>query len=393
MKKLIAFVLIAVMVLSMAACGTVNKSEVSILWSGDGVVKVPNSLINSMERAMYIKNISYVHYGAKGDQAAQTKQAETVLNAGCAALVVELVDAAAAQEILDLAKAKDVPVIFFNCDVDPAVVSGYAKAACVISDSESIGTVQGEQIFKAIAAEKKKVYSINEDVDRNSDGKISYLGIGNVAVTVEAVNKSLTENGLTALEAVSESADASYIAGLTVSEAEKAKDPAQLLSADGASVELIITDSDASAMDVLLALQGLGFNSNKLKTHCIPVYTVGNEVDYKEYVLQTMPASPVSMDTEDKAEIKQLDNWWKGDEAVTAWKESCAVLCPMTSVNWADLGAYLYSTTDVIGAGRLAGTTLEDYDTISTTVASVLKALLTGNTVEEQVNKIPYTTN
>lgn len=393
MKKLIAIALIAVMVLGLAACGSINESEVSVLWSGDGIVHVPNSLINAMERAMYIENISYKHYGANGDQAAQTAQALEALNAGCAALVVELVDASAAQEIVDAAKAKNVPVVFFNCEVDEAVVSGYDKAACVVSDPASIGKIQGTQIFEAVAAEKKKVYTVNKDVDRNEDGKISYLGIGDVAATVEVLNASLTKKGLAALESVAEGADASYIAGLTVVEGETSKDKGQLTTAEGGTVELIITSNDAEAMDVLMALQAHGFNTNKLTTHCIPVYTVGNDVDYKAYVLESMPAAPHALDTEDKAEIKALNNWWKADEAVKSWKDTTATVCSMHTVDWSELNEFLYTTTDVIGAGRLAGTTMVDYDTIATTVASTLSNLLTGEAVEAQVAKIPYTTN
>ena len=64
MKKIIALILVALMVISTFAftsCGSVNKADVAILWSGDGEVKVPNSLINCMERAMYIENIAYAH--------------------------------------------------------------------------------------------------------------------------------------------------------------------------------------------------------------------------------------------------------------------------------------------------------------------------------------------
>lgn len=403
MKKLIAIALIAVMVLGLAACGAVNKSEVSILWSGDGIVKVPNSLINSMERAMYIESITYKHYGANGDQAAQTKQAADALNAGCSALVVELVDATAAQEIVDAAKAKNVPVVFFNCEVEETVISGYDKAVCVVSDSASIAEVQGKQISDAVIKKNdpfilmklfgaKTTYSIHSDYDRNEDGKITYLPVGDVTATVEAVNASLTENGLTALEAVAEDTDVSVITSLTVVEGEKSKDLAQLTTADGASVELIITDSDATALEVLLALQAHGFNSTKLTTHCIPVYTVGNDMDYKEYVMQTMPAAPHALDTEDESEMKAMDEWWKS-EAVTAWQGANATVCSLGSIDWADLNIYLYTTTDVIGAGRLAGTTMVDYDTIATTVASLVSDLLTGGAVEAQVSKIPYTTN
>ena len=121
MKKLIAMLLVAVLAMSFAACGTINETEVSILWSGDGIVHLPNSLINAVERAMFIESISYAHYGANGDQVEQTKQANAALNAGCSALVVELVDVAAAQEIVDAAKAKNVPVVFMNCNIEYSI--------------------------------------------------------------------------------------------------------------------------------------------------------------------------------------------------------------------------------------------------------------------------------
>ena len=85
MKRIISLVLVLVSLLTLSlfcftSC-TINKSEVSILWSGEGETKVPDSLINSMERAMYIKKVDYKHYGANGDAALQVQQAKDALNA------------------------------------------------------------------------------------------------------------------------------------------------------------------------------------------------------------------------------------------------------------------------------------------------------------------------
>ncbi len=357
MKKMIAMVLAAILLLSLAACGSINDAEVAILWSGDGQVLVPNSLINSMERAMYIESIAYTHYGANGDQAAQTKQANDALNAGCAALVVELVDPAAAQEIVDAAKAKNIPVVFFNCQVDDAVVASYEKAACVVSDEASVGKVQSEQILNGITEEKKEAHSFT--IDRNEDGKITYLGIGDVSATVDALNALLTENGLSPLESAVEGAEASVISGLTVAEGAGAKDKAQLLTAEGASVELIITSDDATAQETLKALQAHGFNSTKLTTHCIPLYTIGNETDAKSFLDQ---------------ESYEAEEW--------------AVL--------------LYTTSDLIGSGMITGAAVVDYDSLAVSVSAVVRNLLKGsdtfaNIADENVYgstvKVPYTTN
>ena len=127
MKKLIAILLALVMTLGLCAC-SVNDGEVSVLWAGaEDHAVIPDSLINAMDRAMYIEKISYKYYAASGDQNAQTKQAENCLANGCSALVVELVDAAAAQTIVDMAKAKNVPVVFFGTAVDQTVVDSYVK--------------------------------------------------------------------------------------------------------------------------------------------------------------------------------------------------------------------------------------------------------------------------
>ena len=96
MKKIIAIAVLAALVLSLAACAPINSAPVAVLWANDSEAISPNSLINAMDRALYIENISYTYYGAEGDAAKQLQQAEEALNAGCAVLMVEPVDATAA---------------------------------------------------------------------------------------------------------------------------------------------------------------------------------------------------------------------------------------------------------------------------------------------------------
>ena len=81
MKKIISLILVALFALSaitLTAC-SINSTEVSILWSDKGEVLVPDSLINCIERAMYIENISYKHYGANGDHETQLGQAKAAV--------------------------------------------------------------------------------------------------------------------------------------------------------------------------------------------------------------------------------------------------------------------------------------------------------------------------
>lgn len=76
-------------------------------------------------------------------------------------------------------------------------------------------------------------------------------------------------------------------------------------------------------------------------------------------------------------------------------------MCDLTNVEEEDLEAMIYGTVEVIGAGRLAGTTVVDYDTIAVTVAKAAHNLLSGKAAAEVVEEeyvsgtlilIPYTT-
>lgn len=377
MKKWIVVLLVALMTVGMAACGTISDSPVAILWSGEGVVHVPSDLINAMERAMYIENVEYEHYGANGDAAAQLQQAQTALDAGCDALMVEMVDGGSAQTIVDAAKAKNVPVVFFNSQVDASVLDSYEKCALVTTDETSIAKVYAKMVTDAIITEKKgfcssKVsYVLTEDLDRNEDGKLTYAGEG-VEAVIETINATLVEKGLPALEKIS--------------------------NTDLTTAELILTATDVAAKDMLIELQQAGYNADRLKTHYIPVFTAGNAVDYKAYVMETMPVPPFSLDTQNKDEQKKLDEWWSSEE-VEAWKATTANLCNLAIVEWTDLNEYLYSTVDVIGAGRMAGTAMEDKDAIATSAAAAMRNLLKGKTAADGIEnadgcniKVPYTT-
>lgn len=345
MKKFIAMLLIAIMVMSFAACGSVNDTEVSILWSGDGEVHVPNSLINALERAMYIDKVEYAHYGANGSQETQTKQANDALNAGCAALVVELVDASAAQTIVDAAKAKNVPVIFVNTPVDEAVVKSYDKCVSVVSDLDSVGEVLGGKIFEDLEGNKEKGKEPKiENYDRNADGKLSCIVIGDLTVSYEGLPLEVISGDVTALKEEARTVEEKVFFFF-----KKTTEYGDLKNADGTPVELILVDNDATAHEVLKQLREYGFNDTKLTTHCIPVYTVGNEADAKGFK---------------NSEDYEAEEW----------------------------EALIYTTADLIGSGWITGAAVTDYDGCAAKVSGAVKSLLKGETVE-QIIKVPYTTN
>ena len=339
MKKLFAIVLMLGMLLSLTDCGTINEAEVAVPWSGENnVALVPNSLINAMDRAMYIENIAYSHYAAAGDQAKQTKQAEDARNAGCAALAVELVDVTAAPAMIELAKAKNVPVVFFNCAVTEDVIAAYDKCAAVVTDEATLPTTYGELIGEYIYASKT--------IDRNGDGVVSYCAVGEVAELVTAAEKAM----LAKAESVEEKEEATgAVKGLT---AVEGADMASVLTSNndenGNMIELVISSSDEDALVVLEALQSIDYNTNRLKTHCIPVFTVGADADASAFT------DTSALTEEERAQL-------------------------------------IYNVMNIVDAGQLTGIVLEDYDGIAVAAAAAIAGYINGEPVEKTLQAIPYT--
>lgn len=338
MKKMLAIMLALVMVLTLCACGTINKTDVAVLWSGDNdKALVPNSLINAVDRAMYIENIAYHHYAAGGDAAKQLQQIRQVLEDGCAGLLVELVNPADAQTVADLAKAQGVPVVFFNCAVDEAVVASYDKCAVVTTDEATLAATYGEMIGKAITENFAAVAEKPDKTvafDRNGDGVISYCPVGDVSALVEAADKVLTEAGQKPLKAV-EGADMNSVLAENNDE-------------HGNMIELVITASDEDALVVLEALQSIGYNDDRLKTHCIPLFTVGADADASAFT--------------DTSSMKE---------------EELAVL--------------IYNAMNLVDAGQITSTAMEDHDGIAVAAAGLLRSFMKGEAVSDTAMEIPYT--
>lgn len=335
MKKLIASLLLAALVLSLCACGPVNEKTVAVLWAeGDKAVD-PNTLINAMDRAMYIENVSYTYYGAQGDAAKQLQQAQEALAADCGVLMVEPVDDAAAAQFVELAKAKNVPLVFFGCEVEESVVSGYDKCVLVKTNEETLGEKMSEMVSEYLKDKKTR-----KNVDRNGDGKIALANLTglNLELEVEDVEFLL-------LDAAPE--------------------------IDPVTTEMVLTADDTAAQELLVALQAKDYNTDKLVTQSVAIFTVGNEFDYKAYVLEGAPEDA---------------------EGRKAHFEANKFLVDLTAVEAEDLDAMIYTTANVIDTGRIMGTAMEDYDAIAEAAAKACATLATGKTVAEAIIAVDYTT-
>ena len=162
-KKILTAVLAITLAVGLTACGSksgsssnggnsenAKKGEVSVFYYTYSDTYI-SSVRSAMDKLLTDGGYKFQNYDANGNQTTQTEQVTTALAKGSKLLVVNVVDTGsndAAQNIINLAKEQDVPVIFFNRSVDESVVSSYEKCVFVGTDYEMAGHMQGEMIGK-----------------------------------------------------------------------------------------------------------------------------------------------------------------------------------------------------------------------------------------------------
>lgn len=287
MKKVMSFMMAIVMLAGLTSCaigtGSNKNGEVSVLYYTYSDTYI-SSVRSAMDKILTDAGVKYNDYDANGNQTTQTEQVQTAISKGASMLIVNVVDTGskdAAQNIVNLAKAKKIPVIFFNRSVDETVVSSYDKCVFVGTDYEMAGHMQGELIGEYLIDNYDKV-------DLNGDGKISYVmfkgqegnmeAIARTQFGVEDANDALKAAGKPDLSFYDASNKNLYLVdqdGLWSSAAATnymSTILAQYTQANNNMVELVIANNDEMALGAVSALQSAGYNSSTGKT--IPVFGV-----------------------------------------------------------------------------------------------------------------------
>lgn len=168
-----------------AAKDLADAGEISVLYYTYGDTYI-SSVRSALDAALDKAGIKYQDYDSNNSQTTQTEQVSTAIAKGTSLLVVNLVDSGsddAAKNIIELAKAQNIPVIFFNRSVSEEVVSAYDKAVFVGTDYEMAGHMQGEMIGKYLVDNY-------DTVDLNGDGQISYVMFKGQEGNAEAIART-----------------------------------------------------------------------------------------------------------------------------------------------------------------------------------------------------------
>lgn len=312
MKKLLAIILTLAFALGLTACGGSGSTdgEVSVFYYNYGDTYI-SSVRSEMDKLLTDAGLKYQNYDANNSQTTQTEQVTTALAKGSKLLIVNVVDTGsddAAQHIVDQAKAKNIPVIFFNRSVNESVVSSYDKCVFVGTDYEMAGHLQGEMIGKYLVENFDKV-------DLNGDGKISYVmfkgqegnmeAIARTQYGVEDADKVLVAANKAKLEFYDAKNSNKYLVDQTGGWSSAAATDymntilSQYSESNKNMVELVIANNDEMALGAVSALQTAGYNKDGKKV--IPVFGVDATDAAKEAIGKGAMIGTIKQDAEGMA--------------------------------------------------------------------------------------------
>lgn len=335
MKKVLALILAVIMVCGLfAACGTSTgegdkaKGEVSVFYYTYSDTYI-SSVRSAMDSILTDAGVNFNDYDANGSQTTQTEQVQTAIAKGASLLIVNVVDTGsndAAQNIINLAKTANIPVIFFNRSVEQSVIESYDKCVFVGTDYEMAGHMQGELIGKYLLENYATV-------DLNNDGKISYVmfkgqegnmeAIARTQFGVEDCDKVLTAAGKPAIEFYDASNSNKYLVDQNGQWSSAAATDymstilAQYSEANSNMVELVIANNDEMALGAISALQSAGYNKDGGKV--IPVFGVDATDAAREAIKNGSMTGTIKQDAEGmaKAITTIMNNFLEGKDTFT----------------------------------------------------------------------------
>ena len=262
-RKIAALALIGTAILFLISCGKEAESDMQKVHLGVAYYDQRDTFLNEMIAEMKVRMKEYETEDlemmmsireAAGIQKTQNDQVKELLDAGCNVLCVNLVDRADPSEIIDLAREREVPIIFFNREPVAEDLQQWEGLYYVGADARQSGILQGELAAERIHADK--------NIDRNKDGKIQYVVLEGEAGHQDAIIR--TENAVETLKTKGiELEKLSYqIANWYRAQAQNRME--QLLGEYQNQIELVLANNDDMALGAIDAYEKRNYTESEL---------------------------------------------------------------------------------------------------------------------------------
>lgn len=191
---------------------------------------------------------------AVGSQRTQNDQVKEMIDEGCNILCINLVDRTDPSEIIDSAKEKNIPIIFFNREPVAEYMMQWDKLYYVGAKARQSGQMQGEIAANLILKDKS--------IDKNHDGKIQYvvlegeMGHQDAIVRTDSSVETILAKGIK-MEKLSYE-----IANWKRAQAQNRME--QLIRQYGNTIELVLSNNDDMALGALDSYRIMGYTKDNM---------------------------------------------------------------------------------------------------------------------------------
>ncbi len=264
MKKILAFLLVLVMALSVASVAMAEaKSEYDVralIWKyddtyGSSVRKAMMSAAEEIGAELGVK-INLTMYDAADDMAKQVEQATILVGEKPDFVIINLAEVASGQQLVDMFKGADIPFLFYN--KEPSVET--VQSVVVDSGSIFIGTTPREagDMQGEILAD---LYAADPSIDLNGDGKLQFIEFMGEPNNPEAIARTqYSEETARALGLDLEEVVPTIVANWDTTQAN---DKMTATWAANQNIEVVFANNDDMAIGVVAALSAFGYNTGK----------------------------------------------------------------------------------------------------------------------------------
>jgi methyl-galactoside transport system substrate-binding protein len=252
MKKLLVAVALAALLFVSCGGGAGGKPKIGV-----AIYKFDDTFMS------YVRNAISDNAKDKADveivdsqnaQPTQNEQVDAFLSKKVKALAINPVDRTAAAAIIEKAKAKNTPVVFFNREPLPEDMQAWDKVYYVGAKAEQSGTMQGEIVVE--------YWKAHPEADKNKDGKMQYImlkgepGHQDAELRTQYSIQAVTDAGI---EVDKLAEDTAYWDRPKAFDKMKA-----FLAAYGDKIEVVFCNNDDMALGAIEALKSDGyFTGNK----------------------------------------------------------------------------------------------------------------------------------
>ncbi len=260
-RKMIAVILLFSSVQTLCACGHIHtdipeKIHIGVACDNQSDTFLAELLESLRTQAEMISeddcSIILTMRDAAGSQRTQNDQVEELIDAGCNVLCVNLVERADPSDIIDLARDRNIPIIFFNREPVTEDLMQWDGLYYVGADARQSGVMQGELAAECIKA--------NDQIDKNKDGKIQYVvlegepGHQDSIIRTESAVETIKSKGIE-LEKLSYG-----IANWNRAQAQNRM--IQMLGQYHHKIELVLANNDDMALGAIDAYENMNFTES-----------------------------------------------------------------------------------------------------------------------------------